>query len=198
MLLLCALSGLALAGETIHDLELGLKLEVPYATPSVLDATLGEGDSELHFGFRGDFHYVMTERLAISGAIATRRQYLSFDMPEDEILTVLNRTLRLEAGARVSLLEPPTFLVFTGGVGWVSAWWGLNYTGLTGDRVTRGGGAHLGVGVDHFLNPRFALSGELRGWGELYPPEEVSAGPYSLSMPPGRVGASLLVGFTFR
>lgn len=193
------LAGAAWAAETIHDLELGIKLEVPlYATPSVREARLGAGESELHFGYRGDFAYVLSDRWALTGAVSTRRQYLYFEDEDFGTPRIQSRTLRLEAGGRLSLLEPPTFLVFTGGVGWVSAFWGLDYNGLTGDRVSRGGGAYLGAGVDHFFTPRFALSGELRGWGELYPPDSLSVDPFSFEMPPGRAGVSLLVGFLFR
>lgn len=196
--LCCAL---ARAAETIHDLELAIKLEIPvYATPSVRELELGAGESELHFGFRGDFAYVLSDRWALTGAVGTRRQYLYFE-PEDEALDtprIQSRVLRLEAGGRLSVLDPPTFLVFTGGLGWVSAFWGLDYAGLTGDRVSRGGGAYLGVGVDHFFNPRFALSGELRGWGELTPAETLATDPFAFEMPAARAGVSLLVGFTFR
>lgn len=186
------------AAESIHDLELGIKAELPaLATPMILGPAGGE--SQLHFGFQAEAAYALTDHLYFTSELGTRRQFLLWsDLEEDPDVFIEARTLRALVGLERSFTEGPTFFTASGSLGFVSAYWGLESGAQVADRVGRGGSATLSGGVDHFLTPRMAVSAELRLWGELYGANEIALDARRFENPPYRTGLSALAGFTFR
>ncbi|MCB9746608.1 MAG: hypothetical protein H6740_28795, partial [Alphaproteobacteria bacterium] len=200
LLLLPVAVSSANAGESIHDLELGIKAELPaVATPAVVEEGSGAGDSQLHFGFQGEFAYALTERWFFTGEIGTRRQYLVWEAPDEaqREAFVQSRSMRLMLGAERSFTQGPTYPTLSASVGFISAWWGLTVGLAEADRIARGGAATLSGGVDHFLSPRLAVSAELRAWGEAYGANAVAVDDRRFVNPPYRAGLSVLAGFTF-
>ncbi|MED5374101.1 MAG: hypothetical protein VX899_24000 [Myxococcota bacterium] len=189
------------ADAKLRDGEIGLRLEAPFtASPNVQDQSLGLGQSQLHFGFEGEFAGAVNQRLYLLGRVGSRRQYLAFEDAdyEPDQAFVESRSMRVLVGAQYSLLDAPTFVVLSASVGISSSYWVARVGAGSGDRKGWGPAGTLGLGVDHFVNPRFAITGELRGWGERQQAEQMSSGPYAFTSPSYRAGASLLVGIKFR
>jgi hypothetical protein len=192
--------------QKVNDLEFGLKGEIPFVTgPSITETGLGKGpgDSQLHLGFEAFGAYALTQQVYLTGLVGTRRRYMDWEPHGDLSATGESRALRVALGGRVSLLKPPTFVALNLGGGWVSGWWQIQLGAAPGDLRWRGPLGYAGVQVDHFLNPHFALTGELRGWGELQGAGEISHdmgedGTWRFEHPAAAGGLSLLVGFTFR
>ncbi len=114
--------------------------------------------------------------------------------------------MRLFFGARASFLDAPTFLNLSVAGGWVSSWWRVELGGAHGDRRAGGPGGMASIGVDRFLNPRFAVGMELRGWAELHDVERITLTPvdpdeergWTFEHSPNQTGISLVATMTFR
>ena len=190
----------------MNDLEFGLKAELPALTaPSITETGLGKGtgDSQLHVGGEAFASYALSRRFFLTGLVGTRRRYLQWPPHEDLTATAETRALRLALGGRVSFLDPPTFVSLNVGGGWVSGWWQIQLGAAPGDLKWRGPMGYAGVQVDHFFNPHFALTGELRGWverqgeGTISHQDEDGVG-WAFEHPGAAGGLSVLVGLTFR
>lgn len=205
------LTASSLAGEVIRDVEFGLKGEIPLvATASITESTDGQGDSQLHVGWEGWAALAVTPRWWVTTTLGTRRQYLMYPVDDGTPPILQTRAMRLYGGLRVSFLDAPTFLNLNVAGGWCSSWWRVELGGANGDRRAGGLGGYASVGVDRFLNPRFAVGVELRGWGEQHAQEsmrldsaEAEAGrdevrEWAFTHSPNQTGISLLATVTFR
>lgn len=202
---LVCLSSPASAGESIRDLEMGVRGELPLvASPSITEAADGKGNSQLHVGWEGFFAYVLTPRWAFTGTFGTRWQYLGWPADEGFDPLIQTRAMRVYFGARASFLQAPTFVAVNASGGLVSSYWRLDIGGVNGDRRAAGPGALLGVELTHFVNRRFALSVELRGWTELHDDELLAVAEtddsrgWAFQHQKSQSGVSLLAGVLFR
>jgi len=202
---LSALVGPALAQESIRDLEMGVRVEVPLmASPSITETYDGKGDSQLHLGWEAGFAYILTRRWAFTGTLGTRWQYLGWEDPADDDALIQSRAMRLYLGGRASFLQPPTFVAVNFSGGLVSNYWRLDVGGLNGDRRSAGPGGLVGLELTHFVNRRFALTVELRGWAELHDDESLGFEAFEetrgwdFQHARGQRGISLVAGFLVR
>lgn len=184
---------------------MGLRGEVPLlTTPSITEATDGNGGSQLHVGWEAHFAYVLTEQWAFTGTFGTRWQYLGWEADEGFDPLIQTRAMRLYFGARRSFLRPPTFVSVHAGAGFVGSYWRLEIGGLNGDRRASGPGALAGIELQHFVNPRFAFTLELRGFTELHDAERIripatdESRGWDFKHSSGQHGVSVLAGLLFR
>lgn len=197
---LLVLSSLAFA-EEIHDTELGIRAEAPLvSSPGVVETARGEGggDRQLHFGWEATFSYAVTEDLFFTGLVGARRSYSSFEEVDGSFPFLVTRSQRLMLGAKYSLTDAPTFPYLSAHAGVASTWFRVEVFGLDGDRVSYGPAANVGLGLDRFLSPRFAVNLELRGWAEKAQPEQITVDPWRFESPPFTAGFSLLAGVVYR
>ena len=195
----------AFAGESIKDLEMGVRGELPLvASPSITETYDGKGDSQLHVGWEGFFAYVVHPRWSFTGTFGTRWRYLGWEAEEGFDPLVQTRAMRIYFGARASFLEPPTFLALNLSGGLVSSYWRLDLGGATGDRRAAGPGALVGLELSHFVNPHFAVTLELRGWAERHDDERLvieatdDSRGWDFRHSKGQTGVSLVAGLLFR
>ncbi len=197
--LLLALS--LVRAETIHDTELGMRLEIPVSSsPGVVETGLGhgEGGPQLHFGWEATFSYAITEAWFFTGLVGARRAWVEFEEVDQSMPFLITRSQRLMLGTKRSLSSAPTFPYVSVHAGLVGSWWRVEVFGLEGDRVAYGPAVNVGLGVDHFLNPRVAANLELRPWFERSAPERIAVSPWVFESPPHRYGFSVLAGVIYR
>lgn len=189
------------AAEEIHDTEFGLRVEAPVLdTPSVVETARGEGEGEqqLHFGWEATFSYALTSEVYLTGLVGARRSFGAFDEVDGSFPFLITRQQRLMLGLKYSFTSPPTFPYLSLHAGFVGSWWRVEVYGLDGDRVDWGPTLNAGVGVDHFLNPRWAVNVEARPWFERAEVEYITLDPWAFESPPFRAGFSVLVGIIRR
>lgn len=189
------------ASKKLQDTEFGVRAELPLAfNETVVEQSAGPGTSQLHLGYEGEVAQAMSQRLYVLARIGTRRQYLSWNdserVPEDAF--VETRAMRLNLGLQYSFREAPTFVVINASAGLSSSFWVARIGADLGDRKALGANGTVGVGVDHFLSSKVALSAELRGWAEQHQRESMVSEAWGFDSPGWRAGASLLVGIKLR
>ena len=189
------------ATKKLRDTEFGVRAELPLAfNETVIEQSAGPGTSQLHLGYEGEIAQAMSQRLYLLARVGTRRQYLGWNDPElvPEDAFVETRALRANLGVQYSFREAPTFVVVNASAGLSSSFWVARIGADMGDRKALGPNGTVGVGVDHFLNAKLALSVELRGWSELHQAESMVSEAWAFDSPAWRGGASLLVGIKLR
>lgn len=189
------------ASKTLKDTEFGVRAELPLAfNETVSEQSAGPGTSQLHLGYEGEIAQAISQRLYVLGRVGTRRQYLSWTDPEraPEDAFVETRAMRLNLGLQYSFGVAPTFVVINASGGLTSSFWVARIGADLGDRKALGANGTMGVGVDHFLNAKLALSIELRGWAEQHQAESMVSEAWGFDSPGWRAGASLLVGVKLR
>ncbi len=187
--------------KKLRDTEFGLRAELPLVfNETVVEQDAGPGTSQLHLGYEGEIAQAMSERVYVLARVGTRRQYLGWEdaaRAPDEAF-VETRALRVLLGAQYSFGTAPTFVVLSASAGLSSSFWVARIGADLGDRKALGPAGTFGVGVDHFLNPKVALSAELRGWAERHQAESMVSEAWGFDSPSWRGGASILVGVKLR